>query len=41
MRLIIWEIKIREENDKGREREEYGRASRLKCFWKRKVLNKN
>lgn len=41
VRSITWETKIREENDKGREREEYGRASRSKCSWKRKAPNKN
>lgn len=40
VRLITREIRIREKSDKGREGEEYSGFSRLKCFWKIKVLNK-
>ena len=41
MRSNTQETKIREENDKGREREEYRGSSRSKCSWKIKAPNKN
>lgn len=41
VRSITRETKIREENDKGREREEYRGSSRSKCSWKIKAPNKN
>lgn len=41
VRSITRETKIREENDKGREREEYRRSRRSKCSWKIKAPNKS
>lgn len=41
VRSITRETKIREENDKGREGEEYRGSSRSTCSWKIKAPNKN